>query len=170
MSSENRDIAEAIRSLAKTDDLLIYESFLATVSDINTTSMTCTATPIDGGAEMYGVLINADAVKGFTLIPANNSVVVVTQTSDANGFVSMVSEVQQIYLNGDNNGGLVKIDNLKTQYDAGIAAIKAACVAAFTALSGLDAGASLAAFNAAAASIQNLNKIPLENTTVKHGS
>jgi hypothetical protein len=81
----------------------------------------------------------------------------------------MVSEVDQIYLNGENNGGLIKIDNLKSQYDAGIAAIKAACVAGFTALSGLDSGVSLSAFNAAAASIQNLNLTPLQNNTVKHG-
>jgi hypothetical protein len=41
--------------------------------------------------------------------------------------------------------------NKKGEYNAGIAAIKAAFVAGFTALSGLDSGASLSAFNAAAA-------------------
>lgn len=169
MSSDSRDIAEAVRALAMTEDLSIYESLLCKVSDIDTVKMTCKATPINGDAELFGVLINADAKKGFTLIPKNNSVCYVTQSSDTTAFVSMVSEVDQIYLNGDGNGGLIKIDNLKSQYDANIAAIKAACVAAFTALSGLDGGASLSAFNAAAASIQNLNKTTLENTSVKHG-
>lgn len=73
-----------------------------------------------------------------------------------------------IQLGGVSNGGLVKIDNLKTQYDAGIAAIKAAVAAGFSAQAGIDGGVGLSAFNTAAASIANLNKTPLQNTDVKH--
>jgi hypothetical protein len=51
-----------------------------------------------------------------------------------------------------------------------IASFKAAISAGFTALSGLDGGASLSAFNSAAASVINLNKTTLENTKVKHGN
>jgi hypothetical protein len=94
----------------------------------------------------------------------------VQQTSQATAYVSMVSKVDQIYLAGDANGGLVKIDDLKLQYDTMIASFKAAISAGFTALSGLDGGASLSAFNSAAASVINLNKTTLENTKVKHGN
>lgn len=169
MSSENRDILEAVQALAKTDELMQYESIICKATEINTTDMTCTATPVDGTAAFFDVRLNADKEKGFTLIPKNNSIIIVTQLSETDAFVSMVSTVDQIYLNGDGNGGLIKIDNLKSQYDAGIAAIKAACADGFFALSGLDGGASLSAFNAAAAAIQNLNITPLENNTVKHG-
>jgi uncharacterized membrane protein YjjP (DUF1212 family) len=104
------------------------------------------------------------------LIPANNSVVIVQQTSQATAYVSMVSKVDQIYLAGDANGGLVKIDDLKSQYDAMVAAFKVAIAAGFSALSGLDGGASLSAFNASASSVLNLNKTTLENQTVQHGN
>jgi uncharacterized membrane protein YjjP (DUF1212 family) len=140
------------------------------VSNIDLATFTCTCTPINGDAEFFDVLLNADADKGFTLIPKDNSVVIVQQTSQATAYVSMVSKVDQIYLAGDANGGLVKIDDLKLQYDTMIASFKAAISAGFTALSGLDGGASLSAFNSAAASVINLNKTTLENTKVKHGN
>lgn len=163
------DIRQAIQALSGVNDLT-FEGIPCKVSDINTTEMTCTCTPINGDAEFFDVLLNADADKGFTLIPANNSVVIVQQTSQATAYVSMVSKVDQIYLAGDANGGLVKIDDLKSQYDAMVAAFKVAIAAGFSALSGLDGGASLSAFNASASSVLNLNKTTLENQTVKHGN
>lgn len=86
------------------------------------------------------------------------------------GSSTLLVKDKVIQFNDGTFGGLIKIDTLKIQYDAMIAAFKAACVAGFTALSGLDGGASLSAFNTSAASIQNLNKTTLENTTVTHGS
>lgn len=163
------DIRQAIQALSGVNDLT-FEGIPCKVSDINTTEMTCTCTPINGDAEFFDVLLNADADKGFTLIPADKSVVIVQQTSQATAYVSMVSKVDQIYLAGDANGGLVKIDDLKSQYDAMVAAFKVAIAAGFSALSGLDGGASLSAFNASASSVLNLNKTTLENQTVKHGN
>ena len=163
------DIRQAIQALSGVNDLT-FEGIPCKVSDINTTEMTCTCTPINGDAEFFDVLLNADADKGFTLIPANNSVVIVQQTSQATAYVSMVSKVDQVYLAGDANGGLVKIDDLKSQYDAMVAAFKVAIAAGFSALSGLDGGASLSAFNASASSVLNLNKTTLQNTKVQHGN
>lgn len=163
------DIRQAIQALSGVNDLT-FEGIPCTASNINTTEMTCTCTPINGDAEFFDVLLNADADKGFTLIPADKSVVIVQQTSQATAYVSMVSKVDQIYLAGDANGGLVKIDDLKSQYDAMVAAFKVAIAAGFSALSGLDGGASLSAFNASASSVLNLNKTTLENQTVKHGN
>jgi len=169
MSKEVTDIRQAIQALSGITDLS-YEGVACKVSDIDLGTFTCTCTPINGDAEFFDVLLNADADKGFTLIPKDNSVVIVQQTSQATAYVSMVSKVDQIYLAGDANGGLVKIDDLKLQYDTMIASFKAAISAGFTALSGLDGGASLSAFNSAAASVINLNKTTLENTKVKHGN
>lgn len=163
------DIRQAIQALSGVNDLT-FEGIMCRVSDINTTEMTCTCTPINGDAEFFDVLLNADADKGFTLIPANNSVVMVQQTSQSTAYVTMVSKVDQIYLAGDVNGGLVKIDDLKSQYDAMVAAFKVAIAAGFGALSALDGGASLSAFNASASSVLNLNKTTLQNTKVKHGN
>jgi hypothetical protein len=70
--------------------------------------MTCTSAPINGDADFFNVRINADAKNGFVLVPKNNSIVIVQQTSEATAYVSMVSEVQEIYLAGVDNGGLVK--------------------------------------------------------------
>ena len=169
MSKEVTDIRQAIQALSGITDLT-FEGVACKVSDIDLATFTCTCTPINGDAEFFDVLLNADADKGFTLIPKDNSVVIVQQTSQATAYVSMVSKVDQIYLAGDANGGLVKIDDLKLQYDTMIASFKAAISAGFTALSGLDGGASLSAFNSAAASVINLNKTTLENTKVKHGN
>jgi hypothetical protein len=169
MSKEVTDIRQAIQALSGITELT-YEGVACKVSDIDLATFTCTCTPINGDAEFFDVLLNADADKGFTLIPKDNSVVIVQQTSQATAYVSMVSKVDQIYLAGDANGGLVKIDDLKLQYDTMIASFKAAISAGFTALSGLDGGASLSAFNSAAASVINLNKTTLENTKVKHGN
>jgi hypothetical protein len=169
MSKEVTDIRQAIQALSGITDLT-YEGVACKVSDIDLATFTCTCTPINGDAEFFDVLLNADADKGFTLIPKDGSVVIVQQTSQATAYVSMVSKVDQIYLAGDANGGLVKIDDLKLQYDTMIASFKAAISAGFTALSGLDGGASLSAFNSAAASVINLNKTTLENTKVKHGN
>jgi hypothetical protein len=169
MSKEVTDIRQAIQALSGITDLT-YEGVACKVSNIDLATFTCTCTPINGDAEFFDVLLNADAEKGFTLIPKDGSVVIVQQTSQATAYVSMVSKVDQIYLAGDANGGLVKVDDLKLQYDTMIASFKAAIAAGFTALSGLDSGASLSAFNAAAASVINLNKTTLENTKVKHGN
>lgn len=162
-----RDLIDAIRNIVAKENLM---SFACTVTDINTTNYTCNCSPVDGSADFINVLLNADKKTGFVLIPKNNSIVVITMTSNVNAFVSMVSEVDTILMKGDAFGGLVKIDDLKTQYDANVTAIKAACVAGFTALSGLDSGASLAAFNASATAILNLNKVTLENNKILHGS
>jgi len=131
MGGEARDIKEAIRSLSGFDDLM-YEATACKVSDIDTVSLTCTCSPIDGSAYLFDVLLNADGKKGFVLIPKDGSVVIVNQVSDANAFVSMVSDVDQIYLAGDVNGGLVKINELTaklnqlvTQISANFSAIAA---------------------------------------------
>jgi formate-dependent nitrite reductase membrane component NrfD len=84
----------------------------------------------------------------------------------------MVSKVDQVYLAGDANGGLVKVqvlnaalNNLQTEINT----LKALTGTAITVYSGiLDSGASAAAFNAAV--LPQINISQIENTTVKHGN
>jgi hypothetical protein len=111
MSVQVTDIRQAIQALSGLNDLQ-YEGVVCNVSDIDLATFTCTCTPIDGSAEFYEVLLNADADKGFTLIPKDGSVVIIQQTSQANAYLTMVSKVDQVYIAGDANGGLVKVNDL----------------------------------------------------------
>lgn len=89
-------------------------------------------------------------------------------------FVRMYSEVETIMLKSDTFGGMIKIDDLKTQSDTQHNAIKAAIIAALTPLDAQlmvlgQAGGSVVALNGSWASVLALNKTTLENTNVKHG-
>lgn len=164
------DIRQAIQALSGVNDLT-FEGIPCTVSNINTTEMTCTCTPINGDAEFFDVLLNADADKGFTLIPADKSVVIVQQTSQATAYVSMVSKVDQIYLAGDANGGLVKVqvlnaalNNLQTEINT----LKVAITALMAGYAPIDGGVALSTFTALV--LPQINISQIENTTVKHGN
>jgi hypothetical protein len=134
-------------------------------------AFTCTCTPINGDAEFLDVLLNADADKGFTLIPANNSIVIVQQTSQANAYVSMVSKVDQIYLAGDVNGGLVKVqvlnaalNNLQTEINT----LKIAITALMAGYAPIDGGVALSTFTALV--LPQINISQIENSKVQHGN
>ena len=124
MSVQVTDIRQAIQSLSGLNDLQ-YEGVLCKVSDIDLATFTCTCTPTNGDAEFYDVLLNADAEKGFTLIPVNGSLVIAQQTSQATAYVSMVSKVDQVYIAGDANGGLVKVTELTTKLNQLVTQISA---------------------------------------------
>ena len=171
MSVQVTDIRQAIQSLRGLNDLL-YEGVLCKVSNIDLATFTCTCTPTNGDAEFYDVLLNADAEKGFTLIPANGSVVIVQQTSQATAYVSMVSKVDQVYIAGDANGGLVKVqvlnaalNNLQTEINT-LKTLTGTAIAVYSGI--LDSGFSAATFNAAV--LPQINITQIENTTVKHGN
>ena len=171
MSVQVTDIRQAIQSLSGLNDLQ-YEGVLCKVSDIDLATFTCTCTPTNGDAEFYDVLLNADAEKGFTLIPANDSVVIVQQTSQATAYVSMVSKVDQVYIAGDANGGLVKVqvlnaalNNLQTEINT-LKALTGTAIAVYSGI--LDSGVSAATFNAAV--LPQINITNIENTKVLHGN
>lgn len=177
MSVQVTDIRQAIQSLSGLNDLQ-YEGVLCNVSDIDLATFTCTCTPTNGDAEFYDVLLNADADKGFTLIPANGSVVIVQQTSQATAYVSMVSKVDQVYIAGDANGGLVKVqvlnaalNNLQTEINTLKATLSSNLTLMGAALSGVDGGVtSTQAGILSALVLPQINISQIENTTVKHGN
>lgn len=108
--ADNNSIKEAIRELVKTDDVLY--SVLCTVKSVDTTNNICDCEPIDGSADLLEVRLMAQNETGFLIIPKIDSVVVVTMINKYTGYVAMFSEVEKIYLNGDNYDGLVKIGDL----------------------------------------------------------
>lgn len=113
--SLNDDIKKAIQTLAGEVDI---NTVVCKVSNIDTTKNTCTCTPIDGTAEILGVRLMAGSSKGFLIIPKDNSIVIVNMINSFTGYVSMFSEVDKIYLNGDTYSGLVKIDDLVNKLNA----------------------------------------------------
>jgi hypothetical protein len=170
MSKEVTDIRQAIQALSGITELT-YEGVACKVSDIDLATFTCTCTPINGDAEFFDVLLNADADKGFTLIPKDGSVVIVQQTSQATAYVSMVSKVDQIYLAGDANGGLVKVqvlnaalNNLQTEINT----LKIAITALMAGYAPIDGGAALGVFTSLV--LPQINISQIENNTVKHGN
>jgi hypothetical protein len=170
MSVQVTDIRQAIQSLSGLNDLQ-YEGVLCKVSDIDLATFTCTCTPTNGDAEFYDVLLNADAEKGFTLIPANGSLVIAQQTSQATAYVSMVSKVDQVYIAGDANGGLVKVqvlnaalNNLQTEINT----LKIAITALMAGYAPIDGGVALSTFTALV--LPQINISQIENTKVLHGN
>jgi len=103
------DIKEAIRLInPQTNNY----SIVCKATDIDTVKSICNCTPIDGGAVLVNVRLNASDKDGFKLIPKNNSDVLVTLINNTTGYVAMVSEVDEIHLNGVNEDGIVKVNDL----------------------------------------------------------
>lgn len=107
------EIVEAIRKLAN-NNVMPY-SVVCTVESVNLTDKTCYCIPVNGDADLQNVRLNADKKDGFLLIPKADSLVVVSFINDSAGYISMVSEVDEIHLNGTNYGGLVRINDLVTK-------------------------------------------------------
>lgn len=172
MGSQSRDIAEAIRTLSGMDDLT-FESSACTVKNIDTTKMVCDCTPLDGSADFLDVRLNANYTKGFTLIPKDGSIVIVTQLSDATAYVSMVSEVDEIYLAGEDNGGLVKVQDLVSKMNTienDINTLKTIFSAWTPVPSDGGAALKLAAATWYAQTLTPTQVSELENKTVLHGN
>lgn len=108
--ADNNSIKQAIRELTKTDDVLY--SVLCKVKSVDTTNNTCDCEPINGDADLLEVRLMAQNTNGFLIIPTVNSTVVVTMINKYTGYVAMFSDIEKIYLNGDNYDGLVKVGDL----------------------------------------------------------
>jgi hypothetical protein len=105
-------------------------------------------------------------------------VVIITQLSDATAYVSMVSEVDEIYLAGDANGGLVKVEVLKTALNnlqTEINTLKTTLVTNLTAmgvaLSAVDGGVTTAQAGVlSGTTLPQIDISQIENNKVKHGN
>jgi hypothetical protein len=113
MSKELRD---ALRSLVKPNN----DGFakVCTIDSVDLTTLTCYCVPLNGDADIINVRLMANIDNGFLLIPEVNSIVVVSFLSDDSAYVSLVSKVSEVNLNGKNFDGLVKVQELTDKLNA----------------------------------------------------
>ena len=105
-------IKQSILKITKQDD--IY-SLVCVVSDIDLDNYTCICKPVNGSATLVNVRLMASNSTGFKVIPKDGSEVLVTLINQSTGYVAMCSEIDLIELNGDNEEGLVKVNDLVTK-------------------------------------------------------
>ena len=106
----SKDLRDALRSLVKPNN----DGFakVCTVDSIDLTTLTCYCVPLNDDADIINVRLMANIDNGFLLIPEVDSIVVVSFLSDSSAYVSLVSKVSEVHLNGKNFDGLVKINDL----------------------------------------------------------
>lgn len=168
-----RELLDTLKQLIIS--LLPRKPLFAEVLSYDEATNTITVKPTTDSDNIIGVSLDTqgDKDKGFWAIPKVGSDVLVGFI-DNEPYVEMYSEVDSIVLKGKTFGGLIKIDDLKTQSDTQHNAIKAAIIAALTPLDAQlialgQAGGGVTALNGSWASVLALNKTTLENTNVKHG-
>ncbi len=107
MSKELRD---SLKNLCKPNN--DGYSKVCTVESVDLDKLTCYCVPINEDADITEVRLMANVDNGFLLIPEVDSIVVISFLSDSSAYVSLVSKVSEIQLNGTNFDGLVKINDL----------------------------------------------------------
>lgn len=112
----SKDLRDALRSLVKPNN----DGFnkVCTIDSIDLTTLTCYCIPLNGDADIINVRLMANVDNGFLLIPEINSIVIVSFLSDDSAYVSLVSKVSEINLNGKNFDGLVKVQELTDKLNA----------------------------------------------------
>lgn len=172
------DIAESIRKLAGSANA--FETFVCEVKSVD--GATCTVTRVLDGLEIADVRLNCHITEneGIVVTPKINSFVLVTNIDGRQHFVSQCSEVEkitidcdsEIIINGGDNKGIVKIqelDNNLKKLKSYIENIATATATAMAPMSALDSGASVTTFNTTVqglkASFQWEN---MEDTKIKH--
>lgn len=188
-----QQIRTSIKKIAGMYNLDIVEIVNCTVVSVDKTARNCIVTPLSGKSntniENVGLMMEIN--DGEFKIPSVGSTVGVVISTLVDPYLIGWSDLDEWYivigtttvdiLNGSikfgdgSFGGLMKIDNLKTQWDSNVVAIKTSVLAALTPLDVQlvalgQAGGTSAAFSAAAVGILALNKVTLENTTILHGT
>jgi hypothetical protein len=170
--ADNNSIKDSIRQLVKTDDVLY--SVLCTVKSVDTTNNICDCEPINGDADLLEVRLMAQNETGFLIIPKVDSVVVVTMINKYTGYVAMFSEIEKIYLNGDNYDGLVKIGDLVEKLN-NLEDLVNDLVTKYNSHTHPYVNVSTPAVTSPTTSLETTVLVPtqqseLENTTVVHGN
>lgn len=116
---------------------------------------------------------NTATTTGFVLIPKVGSIVLVSFLADSEYYVTMVSDIDSIFLNGNNYDGVVKITDLVTKLN-NLENKLNDLIIVFNSWTPVpnDGGAALKAVLASwvATALTPTIKANLENITVKHGN
>lgn len=184
--NEARQISEAIQRIVGKSDMLVILD--CEVVSVDPSARSCEVKIIDGvsATTIPNVLLSAEPNDGFLCIPAIGSVVRVAFHDKKPRFVVQFSDLSEaritiaqmefiINANGvfhgdESYGGVVKADDVSNSVNGQCNSIIQAAIAAFTALSGIDAGVSLAAFNSSIASYQPMVSNNIQNQKFKHGN
>jgi hypothetical protein len=169
---EKAEIAQALKKFIRAT-VDIQGGLFCKVKEVDGVKNVCKCEPINGQADIYNVAIIADpSKKGFILLPKINSVVLVSFTLEGAGYVSMVSEVSEVKLAGDNFGGIAKTADLATRFNNIETKINqlVAVFAAWVPMEG-DGGTALKAAITAwyGATLTSTTQAMISNTVVKHG-
>ena|ERR1035437_7701151 len=183
-SSDNYKIIRAVRYIAGSGK--VYSVHCA-VTRIGSDGRSVDVEPMDGSPEILGVLLNAQTgptTNGFTIVPKVGSIVTVTFLDDNTGFVSMFSEIDDMYMkvntvikvNGDNHSGMVRIADLVTKLNNLENAFNALVLKFNTHIHPAIDSITSAPITVTPTVSQDTTTLILtiqsdmENTTVKHGS
>jgi hypothetical protein len=170
--SEKSTIKAALKKIVEDTDQ--YYCLPCTIDSVDLTKKTAYCLPVDESkADLLNIRLMADNKTGFLIVPKVGSVVIVSFMSNETGYISMFSEVDSILLNGDENGGLIKIqelvdklNNLEEAFNQHLLLYNAHTHGGVT--SGSQATAVPAALDTQ--TLTPTTKVELENTTVKHGN
>lgn len=177
--SDGEDIRKAIKETIKNPANAFSQVCKVVAVSAGTLDglMICDCEPLDGTPIIEDVRLvahfdDSTTNAGFIAVPKVDSFVIVSYLNPSTAFVSMVSEVDALYLNGNTYGGLVKVVDLVTKLnnvENDLNTVKAA-FAAWVVVPG-DGGAALKAIAAAwaAATITPTVRANIENTEVTHG-
>jgi hypothetical protein len=171
--SESSEIRAKLKAIVGIDD--IPASLLGVVVSVDETEMTCTVTPNIGGANFTDVMLMADnetTSLGIFYKPKVGSQVMISPYSDVDYFVSMVSEVDEVWLRGTANGGIVKVsdlvtklNNLENKVNTLIATFNAHVHPGVT----VGAGSTLVTATLVTGTLTPTIANDIQSTTVKHG-
>lgn len=147
------------------------------VRDVNTNDYTCTVDPNDGGAAFNNVRIRSlidSSKKGFLFVPKEGSNVIIAPINNNDNSMYVVvyeefSEValvcENIKLNGDQFGGLIKIDELLNELNNFIQRFNNHTHN----VPGIQAGSGTASAMPVTSPYNAIQKTQIENEKVKHG-
>lgn len=174
-----RPVIDLIRKISNPMALDSFWIVIGEVISVDEYERTCVVQPLNdkSEAEIPNVSLSAEANDGQILIPEVGSAVIVGRTEKFQPFIILTSDLakyilyaESIKFNGDTHGGIPIADEIASQVNAGLNAIIAACIAAYTAQQGIDGSLGINAFNASITALQPINSITLQNTKVKHGN
>lgn len=137
-------------------------------ADTITGLMTCDVEIIEDGTVLEDVRLSADfnentTSAGLILVPKVDSIVLVSFLGDSEAYLSMVSEIDYMYLNGNSYGGLMEIIAFTAKQNSMITALNIQLAAISTAIAGVGGAYTAVPLN-------TFSKSDYENTTVKHGN
>jgi hypothetical protein len=165
----SKDLRDALRSLVKPNN----DGFskVCTIDSVDLTTLTCYCVPLNDDADIINVRLMANIDNGFLLIPEVNSIVVVSFLSDDSAYVSLVSKVSEVQLNGKNFDGLVKVQELTDKLNAlenKVNDLITACSSKIVTLA--PSGTfPLASFFTSVTPLVPTQQLEIENTTILQG-